>query len=131
MATPKPVNVALPNVQVHSDYVIQSAINLLGRERPVCQLWQIEKLEEACKIARKQLDQTAPSLEIKLYLIEHGYQLDAFDSNGREVGSECRDFGGEYPPEKMRDIVLGGVLSVMRKAETAYRKAHVHKRRTK
>lgn len=65
-----------------------------------------------------------PDVTAKVYLVEHGYQLDLFDENGKKLGFECRDFGGDYPVDKMQNVAAAAMIATMQKCEDAYNKTY-------
>jgi len=45
-----------------------------------------------------------PDVQVNVYLVGHGHQTDVL-IDGKEVASECRDFGGTYDIKELRDVV--------------------------
>lgn len=61
---------------------------------------------------------------VKINVDSDGYDIIIKDINGKEIISDSKDFKGEYLPEKMAQIFMGGVISVGQKAEQVYQKLY-------
>lgn len=62
-------------------------------------------------------------VEAKVYLVEHGYQIDVFDyTKGKEprVCSVCRDFGDNYPIGEMANTVAAALLKALENVEESH-----------
>lgn len=77
---------------------------------------------------RKKSESPAPDVTAKVYLVPYGYEIDFCDANGKEIGFTCRDFGGDIPIKKARDLVVAGMISAMEKLEDVHLKLNKRKK---
>jgi hypothetical protein len=62
-------------------------------------------------------------ITVKIAMVPHGYQIDFFDQNGKELGSECRDFGGDYDPAKIKFTFIAAILNAIKGIEGYFPRA--------
>ena len=55
-----------------------------------------------------------PDLEIKIYFVEYGYQIDFFE-NDIQIASECGDYGEEYSIPTLKAWATRSIAAAMRR----------------
>lgn len=53
-----------------------------------------------------------PTMRLDVTLVENGYQADVY-LDGKEVGSQCRDFAGDHRIEFLQDILYSNILKMI------------------
>jgi len=62
-----------------------------------------KKLKRTSSAMNKSLP--LPDLQINIFLVEYGYQLDIINSKTMQGQSICRDFGGNYKIDKTIKVI--------------------------
>ena len=101
-----------------ADIVIDQVFDNIGVHRIIA-----EAKKRGINLAYESEKDDSEQLTFTVTLVPHGYQIDAKNSNGEEIGSECRDFGGDYPPADMATTIVASFLKAMERAEFYFERA--------
>lgn len=55
---------------------------------------------------------STPSISVNWFFVPYGYQIDIYQ-DGKLAYSECRDFGGNYLPKKLKQEIMARTLKLM------------------
>ena len=55
---------------------------------------------------KNQSGEAIPDLQIQVFLVPYGYQVDFADSKTMQGASICRDFGGDYKIDDIKKAIV-------------------------
>ena len=65
-----------------------------------------------------------PTLEFKVYLVGHGYEVDVFRGGGKEpIAHVCRDFGGTYRIGRIETVAIAQIVKAFEGLEAAIQRS--------
>jgi hypothetical protein len=58
-----------------------------------------------------------PQLTIYAYFVPHGYELEYYDIDGKNIGHTCRDFGSDYSVEYIKMTAVAQIAKAFENLE--------------